>query len=92
MRFDWDETKNQTNILKHGIDFLDVIEMFDQPMLTFLDRRVEYGEERWVAIGALKSAFAVVVYTERLGDVIRLISARRATRKEAKRYVEHIEN
>lgn len=37
MRFDWDETKNQTNILKHGIDFLDVIEMFDQPMLTFLD-------------------------------------------------------
>ena len=41
MRFDWDETKNQTSILKHGIDFLDVLEMFDQPMLTFLDRRVD---------------------------------------------------
>ncbi len=90
MRFEWDEVKNQANIRKHGIDFNDAIELFDHPMLTLLDKREEYPEERWVSIGWLRALVGVVVYTERQGDVIRIISARKATRQEVRRYEQSI--
>ncbi|NMY05760.1 BrnT family toxin [Pseudomonas sp. WS 5059] len=92
MNFEWDESKNQANILKHGIDFNDVPDIFQHPMLALLDERADYGEERWVGIGWIKILIGVVVYTERRGDVIRIISARKATKQEAKYYVENIEN
>ncbi|MCY1437287.1 Ribonuclease toxin, BrnT, of type II toxin-antitoxin system [compost metagenome] len=92
MRFEWDETKNQANIRKHGIDFNDVPDIFQHPMLALRDDRTDYGEERWISIGWIKVLIGVVVYTERRGDVIRIISARKATKQEAKRYVESIEN
>ncbi|MCF4978478.1 hypothetical protein GIW56_04835 [Pseudomonas gessardii] len=56
------------------------------------DERADYGEERWVGIGWIKILMGVVVYTERRGDVIRIISARKATKQEAKYSVENIEN
>jgi len=43
MRFEWDEQKNQTNIRKHGLDFVDAHKIFDSPMLVKLDTRYEYG-------------------------------------------------
>jgi uncharacterized DUF497 family protein len=46
MRFTWDETKNVMNRQKHGIDFADVPTVFGYPMVTFLDQRKEYGEDR----------------------------------------------
>lgn len=46
MQFEWDEAKNLENIRKHRIDFVDVPEMFDNPMLIELDERFDYGEER----------------------------------------------
>lgn len=92
MRFEWDEAKNRANILKHSIDFTDVVKLFDQPILTVQDSRTDYAEERWIAIGWLEVTVAVVVYTERHRDTVRLISARKATRQEAKRYVEYLEN
>lgn len=92
MQFEWDESKNAINIRKHGIDFQDVPTMFDQPMLVLRDSREDYGEERWIGVGALAEHVAVVVYTERVGDVIRIISVRKATKHEAKAYVEYIEN
>jgi uncharacterized DUF497 family protein len=46
----WDEGKNRSNRQKHGIDFGDVPRVFDCPMVTFLDRKKEYGEDRWVGI------------------------------------------
>ena len=46
MKFDWDENKRLENIAKHGIDFIDVPEMFDGPMLVNLDTRCDYGEDR----------------------------------------------
>jgi uncharacterized DUF497 family protein len=92
VRFEWDETKNQANIRKHGIDFNDVPDIFQHPMLALRDERANYGEERWISIGWIKVLIGVVVYTERRGDVIRIISARKATKQEAKRYVESIEN
>ena len=54
MKFVWDEIKNRKNIQKHGIDFKDASEMFSLPMLTNIDSRQDYGQERWVGIGFLK--------------------------------------
>ena len=51
MRFEWSEPKNEINISKHGIDFADVKDMFNHPMLTMLDDREDYGEDRWIGIG-----------------------------------------
>lgn len=86
MRFEWDDAKNSANIRKHVIDFADVIDIFSHPMLVMLDDREDYGEERWIAIGWIHALVGVVVYTERQGDVIRIISARKATQHEVRRY------
>ncbi len=61
MRFEWDETKIATNIRKHGIDFADAIDVFNHPMLSLIDDRESYGEERWKAIGWLKALVGVVI-------------------------------
>ncbi|NDJ21445.1 BrnT family toxin [Nostoc sp. B(2019)] len=90
MHFEWDEAKNLENISKHQIDFADVPEMFDSPMLIELDDRFNYGEKRWFGIGFLGNGVAVVVWTERQSDVIRIISARRANRYERKRFEQYL--
>ena len=86
MKFEWDDDKNRSNILKHGIDFADVPQMFDFPMIVELDDRVAYDEERWVGLGMLNATTAVVVYVERSETTIRIISARRANKYERKTY------
>ncbi|MEH2193067.1 MAG: BrnT family toxin [Nostoc sp.] len=90
MQFEWDEAKNLENIRKHKIDFADVPKMFDSTMLIELDNRFDYGEERWVGIGFLGNGVAVVIWTERQSDVIRIISARRANRYERQRFEQYI--
>ena len=92
IRFAWDKAKNADNIRKHGIDFADAIDVFNHPVLTLLDDREDYSEERWVAIGWMQSLVGVVVYTERECDVIRIISARKATTNEVRRYEQVIKN
>ncbi len=87
MKFEWDDQKNEANIRKHGIDFADVVEMFDHPMLTQLDTRRDYGEDRWIGIGLLRNIVAVTVYLEwEDEETIRIISARKAERYESKEY------
>ncbi|HAG84287.1 MAG TPA: hypothetical protein DCL61_24815 [Cyanobacteria bacterium UBA12227] len=90
MQFEWDEAKNRENIRKHQIDFADVSEMFDSPMLIEPDERFDYGEDRWFGIGFLGNTIAVVVWTERQGDVIRIISARKANRYERQRFEQYL--
>ncbi len=90
MQFEWDEAKNLENIRKHQIDFADVPAMFDGEMLIELDDRFDYGEDRWLGIGFLGSGIAVVVWTERQNNVIRIISARRANRHEQKRFEQYL--
>ncbi len=90
MKFEWDENKNAVNIQHHGIDFVDVPEMFDYYMLIDFDDRQEYHEDRWVGIGMLRNSIAVIVFTERRGDTIRIISARNANKYERKRYQKNI--
>ncbi|HVW52811.1 MAG TPA: BrnT family toxin [Trinickia sp.] len=92
MEFEWDERKNRINILKHGIDFADAIDVFNHPALTAFDGREDYGEERWIALGWMKAIMAVVVYVERYGPVIRIVFARKATKHEVKRYEQTVKN
>ncbi|MEH1797429.1 BrnT family toxin [Nostoc sp.] len=90
MQFEWDEAKNIENIRKHKIDFTDVPKMFDSMMLIELDNRFDYGEERSIGIGFLGNGVAVIIWTERQSDVIRIISARRANRYERQRFEQYI--
>ena len=90
MKYEWDESKNRVNIRKHGIDFLDVPSMFQHPMVTFLDQRKEYGEERWIGVGILKTILAVVVFAEPQEGTTRIISARKATKYEEQIYRDEI--
>ena len=86
MRFEWDEVKNRANIRKHGLDFAEAWEVFSMPMLVALDDREDYGEDRWIGIGMLKSRVVAVVYIERGSDTVRIISLRKALNHERKRY------
>ncbi len=61
-------------------------------MVTFLDQRKSYGEDRWVGIGWLGDILAVVVFAEPAPDIIRIISARKASRHEQNIYTEEIGN
>lgn len=92
MRIEWDKRKNIINIAKHGIDFADVADIFNHPMLTLQDSREDYDEERWIGVGWIQRFVGVVVYTERAGDVIRIISARKATKNEVRMYEQSIQN
>ncbi|MDP9158122.1 MAG: BrnT family toxin [Pseudomonadota bacterium] len=85
MRFEWDEARNRSNVRKHGVDFNDAIEIFKHPVLTAADRREDFDEDRWIALGWMKLIVALAVYVERDGDIVRIISARKATRPEIKR-------
>lgn len=91
MVFEWDEQKNLGNIEKHGIRFEDAQKIFDGPVLTLIDDRNDYGEVRETSLGQIKSMVVLmVVHTDREG-ITRLISARKATRKERQRYEEAIQ-
>ena len=75
-----------SNLAKHGIDFDDAIAVFDDPiMLSIVDPR-SYGEMRYHAIGAVEGRVLFVVYTKRGSEVFRIISARKASRRERTAY------
>ena len=86
MRFEWDEQKRLSNIHKHGFDFRDAWRVFNSPMLVALDDREDYGEDRWIGIGMLKTRVVVVIFTERGEDTIRIISIMKAVTHERIRY------
>ncbi len=89
MEPEWDPTKERENIRIHGINLAVAVQVFDNPNLTREDPDTE-GEQRFVKLGMDGlGRLLVVVYTYR-GDKIRLISARKATKKEGKEYAQRI--
>ena len=87
--FDWDELKNASNRKKHGIWFEEAQQVFDDPVaLLFHDVDHTDQEDRFLMLGLSASTrVLVVVFCERnKGKVVRIISARKATKKEIKRY------
>jgi uncharacterized protein len=85
--FEWDESKRQSNLVKHHIDFQDAIRVFDSPVFEARNRRLD--EDRTIAIGSIEGIEIVVVYVIR-GKRRRIISARRAHRNERQDYANHL--
>ena len=91
MEFEWDEAKRVANIRKHGIDFIDVPDVFDGDTVTVEDNRYNYGEQRFVTFGLLQGRLVAIVHTQR-GDSTRIISTRKATKYEQRIYFEQLSN
>ncbi len=85
MQYEWDEVKRQSNAQKHGVDFQEV-EVFDWDS-ALVERSDRGGEVRFVAIGYIDVRLCCFVFTER-GTRIRVISLRRASRREERRYAQ----
>jgi uncharacterized protein len=89
MDFEWDEKKRLINLSKHGVDFVDVPSVFDTDVVTVEDDRYNYGEQRFVTFGLLNGREIAVVHTDD-DNLIRIISARRATKHEQRSYFEQL--
>ncbi len=85
MRFDWDEAKRQSNLQKHGFDFADAAIVFASDVVTVVDDRFEYGEQRFATLGVLRGRVVLIIHTED-EDLIRIISMRKATTYEEHSY------
>ena len=93
MEIEWDESKRKENLRKHGLDFRDAAILFEGPMLSRLDVRDDYGEPRWIGIGFLETTCVVVAFTERNdGEIIRIISLRKALNHERKAFEKTIKD
>lgn len=90
--FEWDDAKAEANISKHGVDFMEAMDIFLDPLtMTRYDDEHSENEERWVSLGQSRNArLLVVVHTfDSTGPntaIVRLISARLATRREREQY------
>ncbi len=97
MEFDWDPDKASSNRAKHGVRFEDAMTVFLDPLaLSILDEAHGRAEERWVTLGRSAPGRLLLVvhtYIELIDDriAIRIISARPATRREARQYEEGID-
>lgn len=93
VRFEWDETKARSNARKHGVRFEEAMLVFADPYALVEQDRLESGELRWRTLGLAGGiVLLLVAHTVRSNqedEIIRIISARRATRKERKRYDEN---
>lgn len=88
MNFEWDDAKAASNLKKHGIDFAEAARIFeDQGASHVIDEGVDHDEERYKGIGFVNGSVLVVVYTER-GDRIRIISARKAEKREEREHIQ----
>ena len=89
LKFEWDEKKHRNNVKKHKVSFHEARTVFSPSPLTENDDLHSQDEQRYKTIGySVKNRLLVVIHTDR-GDVIRIISARKATKLEERNYHEH---
>lgn len=89
--FQWDEPKNQENLRKHGISFEEASQIFEGPVFNAVDERFDYDETREISMGFIGGMVVLnVAHTDRDG-VTRIISARRATKKERTLFYAYLE-
>ncbi|QQS07640.1 MAG: BrnT family toxin [Fibrobacterota bacterium] len=88
MEFEWNAEKADRNLKKHGVSFLEARSVFDDDEALFIeDPDHSEEEERFILLGSsYKLRILIVVHCEREQDTIRIISSRKATRKEALHY------
>jgi uncharacterized protein len=91
LTFEWDAKKAESNRVKHGVSFEEAATVFGDPLsLTIPDPAHSQTETRFIILGCShQGRLLVVIHTER-GDNIRIISARRASRRERRDYEEAI--
>jgi uncharacterized protein len=94
MKFEWDPTKTASNIRKHGVSFDEAVTVFKDPLAFIFDDITHAEQEhREIIIGTSSLRRMVLVcFVERLENVIRIISARPATRQEIREYEENASN
>jgi uncharacterized protein len=85
MLYEWDKAKNRSNFAKHGLDFRDAEQVCTGPCVTFEDSRFDYGEERLITLGLLAGRVVIITHAPR-GDATRVISMRKANRREQEIY------
>jgi uncharacterized DUF497 family protein len=89
VRFEWDDAKAAANLRKHWVSFDEAAEVFDDPnLVTDVDVGHSHDEVRFFAVGYSSRRMLFVVFAQRVGDLIRLISARLPTPAERKQYEE----
>ncbi|MEH1998759.1 MAG: BrnT family toxin [Nostoc sp.] len=91
MQFTWDENKRQSNLGKHGFDFVDASQVFEGATFTFEDERYAYGEQHFITLGLLRGRVVVIAHTE-IGDEIRVISMREGTKREQIIFFQNLSN
>ena len=91
MRFTWSERKRAINLREHGLDFLDAPRVFEGLTFTYEDDRFAYGEQRFITLGLLAGVPVSIAHTES-DDEIRIISFRKATGREEKRFFNEVQN
>ena len=93
VKFEWDDGKDQSNQAKHGVSFVEAQRLFElsDDYLEIFDAEHSESEDRFIAIGPIDRGIVVVVYTEREEDVIRIIGARLANRRERGLYRSHMD-
>lgn len=93
MLFEWDEEKAESNRRKHGVSFDLAVQVFDDPYMIAEPDRVVDGEPRWQSIGMAAGIVVLVVGHSVRGhgedEIVRIITARKASRTERKRYAEN---
>ncbi|WP_422023704.1 BrnT family toxin [Pyruvatibacter mobilis] len=85
MEFEWDDAKAAANLAKHGVAFDEILDFRWDRAILLEDTRRDYGEPRYIALGPIASRIYVVVFTRR-SPAIRLISLRKANRREVASY------
>ncbi len=89
MRFPWTGTNRSRNLKDHGLDFIDAPRVFEG--FTFEDDRFSYGEQRFATLGLLAGVTVSIVHTENEHE-IRIISFRKATKRETQIYFDEVKN
>ncbi len=87
MRFEFDPAKDRANQAKHGVSLILAVELDWEAALVWIDGRIEYGETRMIALAPKTGILYYVAFVDR-GEVRRIISLRRANRREVKYYVQ----
>lgn len=89
MYISWNENKNRSNRIKHGVSFELAREVFEDQLALSKPDRVTGGEQRWHTLGMVEGILLLVshtVYEHEGEEIIRIISARKATAHERRRY------
>ncbi len=89
MRFEWDEVKNAANIAKHGVSFLQAAEIYDGIVYNVGEDLLDDGELRCLDLGMTGGLLVLVVASTERGERTRIISARRAERRERRLFDEY---